>query len=49
MAKKAIKKKTTKRPKHYEPKVKFDGSFKELIDISIRDADKKKAKKEWLF
>ncbi len=42
---------TIKKPKNikkradtYEPKVKFDGTFKDMIKISIKDADKKKAK-----
>lgn len=46
-AKKITKTKPKKRPETYEPKVKFDGTFKDLIDISIKDAEKKKkAKKE---
>lgn len=39
--KKSTKTKAKKRAKQYEPKIKFDGSFKELIDISIKDANKK--------
>ena len=35
------KKKAKKRPANYEPKVKFDGSFNEMIGISIKDAEKK--------
>ena len=32
-----------KRADQYDPKVKFDGSFKDLVSISIKDASKKKA------
>lgn len=39
-------KKTDKRPKEYEPKLKFDGTFEQLIDISIKDSKKKNAQKK---
>lgn len=35
-------KKAKKRAEQYDPKLKFDGSFKDMIDVSIRDAEKKK-------
>ena len=38
------KSKSKKRPQEYEPKVKFDGTFGDMIKMSIQDADKKKAK-----
>ncbi len=42
MAKKQVKPKPAKpRPKSYEPKVKFDGTFNDLVGISIKDAEKK--------
>jgi hypothetical protein len=44
--KKAVKKKAKKRATSYEPKINFDGSFKDLIDISIKDANKKKKEKK---
>jgi hypothetical protein len=45
---KAVKKKETKpRADYYEPKVKFEGSFEDMISISVKDADKKvKERKE---
>lgn len=30
------KKETKKREEHYEEKVKFDGTFEELIDLSLK-------------
>ncbi len=46
MAKAAKKKPTKKRAEQYEPKVKFDGSFEDMIAISLTGAGapKKKAK-----
>jgi hypothetical protein len=35
-----------KRAKHYEPKVKFDGTFEQMIAISVKDADKKVKEKK---
>ncbi len=46
MAKTSIKKKSKKRAPTYEPKVKFDGTFQEIIDVSIRDAARKKYPKK---
>jgi hypothetical protein len=45
---KAAKKKTTKpRASEYEKKVSFDGTFEQMIAISVKDAEKKvKAKKD---
>ena len=45
---KAVKKKTTKKPRasEYEKKVAFDGTFEDMIGISVKDADKRtKARK----
>jgi len=41
-SKKITKTKSKKRAEQYDPKVKFDGSFKDLINISVKDAEKKK-------
>ncbi len=41
MAKKVVNKKPKKRADQYEPKVKFDGTFTDLVSISIKDAEKK--------
>ncbi|HZV71984.1 MAG TPA: hypothetical protein VFG10_20745 [Saprospiraceae bacterium] len=41
-------KKPKKRATKYEQKVKFSGSFNEMIGISIKDAEKKKAAKDKL-
>jgi hypothetical protein len=47
MAKAAKKKETKKRQEKYEPKVSFDGTFEQMIGISVKDAEKKiKEKKE---
>ncbi|MBP8115891.1 MAG: hypothetical protein KAY50_11095 [Chitinophagaceae bacterium] len=46
MAKKVAKKAPKKRADSYEPKVKFDGSFNDMIGISIKDAEKKIKKKD---
>ncbi|MBS1777848.1 MAG: hypothetical protein JST70_00895 [Bacteroidetes bacterium] len=47
MAKAAKKKASKLRASEYEDKVKFDGTFEQMIAISVKDADKKvKAKKE---
>ena len=46
---KSVKKKPVKkeRSEHYEQKVSFDGTFEQMIAISVKDADKKvKDKKE---
>lgn len=46
MAKAAKKKATKPRAEEYEKKVAFDGTFEDMIAISVRDAEKKvKAKK----
>ena len=46
MAKNTATKKPKKRATKYEQKVKFDGSFKDMVDISIKDSQKpKKGKK----
>lgn len=39
---KKVVKKAKKRAEKYDPKLKFDGSFKDMIDASIKDAEKKK-------
>lgn len=45
--KKEVKKKITKpRAKKYEPKVKFDGTFEDMIAISITGAGAKPKKKD---
>ena len=41
MAKAAKKKVTKKRAENYEPKVSFDGTFEEMIGISVKDDEKK--------
>ena len=46
MKKKSTKKSSKKRAEQYEPKLKFDGSFKDLVDISINDAKKPKKDKK---
>ena len=48
MAKAAKKKATKPRADHYEPKVKFDGSFEDMIGISLTGAGatKKKVQKK---
>lgn len=45
---KAAKKKTTKpRASEYDKKVSFDGTFEQMISISVKDADKRlKARKD---
>lgn len=45
MAKQPKKKTSKKRANKYEPKVKFNGSFDDLVSISIKDAEKKKKAK----
>jgi len=39
-----LKNKSKKRSSEYEPKVKFEGTFGDMIKMSIKDAEKKKAK-----
>lgn len=48
MAKAAKKKEPKPRADHYEPKVKFEGTFEDMINISLTGAGapKKKEKKE---
>ena len=46
MAKAAKKKETKKRAEKYEPKVSFDGTFEEMIGISVKDAEKKLKEKK---
>jgi hypothetical protein len=43
---KAAKKKATKKPRasEYEKKVSFDGTFEDMIAISVKQAEKKVAK-----
>ena len=38
------KSKAKERATEYEPKVKFEGTFGDMITMSIKDADKKKGK-----
>lgn len=42
MAKAAKKKEPKKRAEKYEEKVTFDGTFEDMIGISVKDAEKKK-------
>jgi len=42
MKKAAKKKPTKKRAEHYDPKVKFDGTFEDMIAISLTGAGSKK-------
>lgn len=42
----AKKKAPKKRASKYEEKVKFDGTFEQMIGISVKDAEKKVAKKK---
>jgi len=42
MAKAVKKKPTKKRAEHYDPKVKFDGTFEQMIAISLTGAGSKK-------
>lgn len=47
MAKAAKKKATKPRASEYEKKVSFDGTFEQMIAISVKDADKRiKARKD---
>lgn len=47
MAKEAKKKITKERPEHYAAKVLFNGTFEDVIKISVKDAEKKmKERKE---
>lgn len=47
MAKTSIRKPKKPRSTHYEPKVKFDGTFEQMIGISLTGAGKpKKAEKK---
>jgi len=41
MAKAAKEKPKKERKEHYEPKVSFDGTFEDMITISLKGADKK--------
>lgn len=41
MAKAAKKKATKKRAEKYEPKVSFDGTFEDMVAISVKQAEKK--------
>jgi hypothetical protein len=43
---KAIKKVAKPRASTYEPKVKFNGTFEQLVGISIKDAEKRTAAKK---
>jgi hypothetical protein len=40
------KKTKTTRSKNYEPKVKFDGTFEQMIAMSVKNADKKVKEKK---
>lgn len=44
MSKNQIDKSVKKRATKYEDKVKFEGTFGDMIKMSIKDADKKKSK-----
>jgi hypothetical protein len=44
MAKAAKKKATKKRASEYDKKVSFDGTFEDMIAISVKQAEKKVAK-----
>lgn len=43
-AKEVVKKSKKPRPTGYEEKVKFDGTFEQMIAISVKQAEKKSAK-----
>lgn len=46
MAKASKKKNTKKRAENYEPKVKFEGTFEDIVAISVKQAEKKAKKKD---